>query len=266
MTDNQNNSNSNKSNISDENKNTLNNSNDNIISTTKISSNKNEMNNQLGNLKLFFLNKDIKDIKNEKNKYTETEYKKIVEEILKNEQGENYLEGKTKILDKVILQHSNINKISEIKEIKSLKLTIDKNFGMLNDIGYYLPNLIELNLEGSEISSILDIGISYENLIKLNVSKCKLYDLSGIVCFKKLEELNASNNMIRDLIDLEMCNEIKILDLSNNNIEDIDNLYFLNSCEKLEKIYLKGNPIVNKIKGNPQLKDIINNSIQIIFD
>ena len=259
MTDNQNNSNSNKSNISDENKNTLNNSNDNIISTTKISSNKNEMNNQLGNLKLFFLNKDIKDIKNEKNKYTETEYKKIVEEILKNEQGENYLEGKTKILDKVILQHSNINKISEIKELKSLKLTIDKNFGMLNDIGYYLPNLIELNLEGSEISSILDIGISYENLIKLNVS-------SGIVCFKKLEELNASNNMIRDLIDLEMCEQLKNLNLSNNNIEEEDNLYFLNSCQKLEIINLSGNPIANTIKSNPQLKDILNKSIQIILD
>ena len=243
-----------------------NNSNDNIISTTKISSNKNEMNNQLGNLKLFFLNKDIKDIKNEKNKYTETEYKKIVEEILKNEQGENYLEGKTKILDKVILQHSNINKISEIKELKSLKLTIDKNFGMLNDIGYYIPNLIELNLEGSEISSILDIGISYENLIKLNVSKCKLYDLSGIVCFKKLEELNASNNMIRDLIDLEMCEQLKNLNLSNNNIEEEDNLYFLNSCQKLEIINLSGNPIANTIKSNPQLKDILNKSIQIILD
>ena len=36
---------------------------------------------------------------------------------------------------------------------------------MLNDIGYYIPNLIELNLEGSEISSISDIGISFQNLI-----------------------------------------------------------------------------------------------------
>ena len=265
MSDNYNSSNSNKSNISDENKNILNNSNDNIISTNKIQKNKNEKNKK-STLKLFFLNKDINEIKNEENKYTDSEYKNIVNEILKDENNENYLEGKTNILDKIILQYSNLKNISEIKQVTSIKLKINKYFGMLNDIGYYLPKLIELNLEESEIYSILDIGISFENLLKLNVSKCKLCDLSGIVCFKKLEELIASNNKIRDLIDLEMCNEIKILDLRNNNIEDIDNLYFLNSCEKLEKIYLKGNPIVNKIKGNPQLKDIINNSIQIIFD
>ena len=269
MTDTHNNSSSNKSNISDENKNTLNNSNDNLITTNKITNNISENKKEVGNLKLFFINKDLNDINNEisENKnYTDTEYKKVVDEILKNEQGDKFLEGKSNILDKVILKYSNIKNISEIKQTKSIKLTIDKNFGMLNDIGYYLPNLIELNLEGSEVSSILDIGISFENLLKLNVSKCKLFDLSGIVCFKKLEELNASNNMIRDLIDLEMCSEIKILNLSNNNIEDEDNLYFLNSCEKLEKVYLSGNPIINKIKSNKEIKDILNNSIQIILD
>ena len=269
MTDTHNNSSSNKSNISDENKNTLNNSNDNLITTNKITNNISENKKEVGNLKLFFINKDLNDINNEisENKnYTDTEYKKVVDEILKNEQGDKFLEGKSNILDKVILKYSNIKNISQIKQTKSIKLTIDKNFGMLNDIGYYLPNLIELNLEGSEVSSILDIGISFENLLKLNVSKCKLFDLSGIVCFKKLEELNASNNMIRDLIDLEMCTEIKILNLSNNNIEDEDNLYFLNSFEKLEKVNLNGNPIANKIKSNKELKDILNNSIQIILD
>ena len=270
----------NKNNINDENTNTLNEKDslnyqnkNKIIINENITSN--ESNKNLNPLKIFFPFKDIKELnlKNEdENIYLNTEYKKLVDEILKKEElnssfTENkYLEGKINILDKIIKSHSNIKNITQIKELRSLKLTINKNFGMLNDIGYYLPNLLELNLEGSEISSILDIGISFQNLIKLNVSNCKLLDLSGIICFKKLQELNANNNMINDLIDLEMCNEIKILDLRNNNIEDIDNLYFLNSCEKLEKIYLKGNPIVNKIKGNPQLKDIINNSIQIIFD
>ena len=166
---------------------------------------------------------------------------------------------------KIIYLNGNII-ADKIKEKKTLKLKINKNFGMLNDIGYYIPNLIELNLEGSEILSILDIGISFQNLIKLNVSNCKLIDLSGIICFKKLEELNASNNLIKDLIDLEMCNEIKILNLNNNKIEDEDNLYFLLSCEKLEKLFLRGNLISDKMKENENLKNILNNNIQIILD
>ena len=98
------------------------------------------------------------------------------------------------------------------------------------------------------------------------MSNCKLLDLSGIICFKKLQELNANNNMIKDLIDLEMCNEIQILKLSNNKIEDEDNLYFLVTCEKLKIIYLNGNIIADKIKAKKELKEILNNNIQIILD
>jgi hypothetical protein len=270
----------NKSNVSDENTNILN-ENDglNYQNKNKIINNENiitnESNKNLNSLKLFFPFKDIKELelKNEdENIYLNTEYKKLVDEILKKEElnssfTENkYLEGKINILDKIIKRHSNIKNITQIKELRTLKLTINKNFGMLNDIGYYLPNLLELNLEGSEVSSILDIGISFQNLIKLNVSNCKLLDLSGIVCFKKLEELNANNNMIKDLIDLEMCNEIQTLKLSNNKIEEEDNLYFLVSCEKLKIIYLNGNIIADKIKEKKELKEILNSNIQIILD
>ena len=206
------------------------------------------------------------------NKFTNSEYKILIDEILKNNElnfrlnQNKILEGKINILDQIITKYSDIRNISQIKELKTLKLKIKKNFGMLNDIGYYIPNLIELNLEGSEISSILDIGISFQNLIKLNVSNCKFIDLSGIICFKKLEELNASNNLIKDLIDLEMCNQIKILNLNNNKIEDEDNLYFLLSCEKLEKLFLSGNLISDKMKENENIKNILNNNIQIILD
>ena len=273
-----NSSNSHIINIIDENKNILNtndNSNDNnkleLINNLNISLNEPKKN--LNPLKLFFPFKDIKEMKNEDdNKFTNSEYKILIDEILKNNElnfplnQNKILEGKINILDKMIIKYSDIRNISQIKELKTLKLKIKKNFGMLNDIGYYIPNLIELNLEGSEISSILDIGISFQNLIKLNVSNCKLIDLSGIICFKKLEELNASNNLIKDLIDLEMCNQIKILNLNNNKIEDEDNLYFLLSCEKLEKLFLRGNLISDKMKENENLKNILNNNIQIILD
>ena len=158
------------------------------------------------------------------------------------------LEGKINIIDKVIQKHipniSNDLKVVSIhKGMTSLCLKIDKYFNMMNDIGYRLPNLIELNLQGSEIESIMDIGTSFYKLEKLNVSNCGLTDLSGIICFKKLKELYASNNKISDLIDIEMCDELKIIDLSNNLIVDEDNLLFLNSCAKLEKAIFIGNKL-----------------------
>ena len=276
----------NKMKIIDENENNLNNNSQNInkekplnnniinfqnnISTSEISKEK------LQNLKYIFpfLNEGINNVeKDDKSKnYSISEYNKIVSSINKNnnkiinnknKNEEEILEGKINIIDKVIQKHMPISADSKIVKIHqgltSLSLKIDKNFNMMNDIGFRLPNLIELNLEGSDIDSIMDIGTSFKKLEKLNVSKCGLNDLCGIICFKNLKELYASNNKISDLIDIEMCEELKIIDLSNNLINDENNLIFFNSCEKLQKVILTGNKIKNINK------DLINRNIHIII-
>ena len=257
---NENNNNSSNRAHSDENKNTLNNSNDskNKQKTQNLIQNKKKTENKLNSLKHIF-----PFIQQNEEKIT-NEYSTIVNEIInKNSSPKNiYLEGKKNIIDKIILKYSKYQG-NNIKEITHLEMKIDKNFGMMNEIGFHLPNLIELNLSGSEINSVEEIGTSFDNLIKLNISNCKLNDLNGIVCFKKLQELDASFNNIFDLIDLEYCNELKILKLSNNKIEDVDNIYFLKNCEKLEKIYLGNNPILNKINEN-EIKNILNDNILIL--
>ena len=277
-------------NNSDENKNNLNNS-DNKNNTENInnkvniglskqkkepsSDNSKEKLNQLKNLKYIFpfLSESQSEIKEEENKmknYSVSEYKNIVSSInnnkspiYKNKTEEEILEGKINIIDKVIQKHmpsSNDSKVISIHPgLTSISLKIDKNFNMMNDIGYRLPNLIELNLEGSEIESIMDIGTSFNKLEKLNVSGCGLTDLSGIICFQNLKELNASNNKITDLIDIEMCEELRILDLSNNLISNENNLLFLNSCPNLKKVILNG----NKFKSFN--KDLLDKNIQIII-
>jgi len=277
-------------NNSDENKNNLNNS-DNKNNTENInnkvniglskqkkepsSDNSKEKLNQLKNLKYIFpfLSESQSEIKEEENKmknYSVSEYKNIVSSINnnkspinKNKTEEEILEGKINIIDKVIQKHmpsSNDSKVISIHPgLTSISLKIDKNFNMMNDIGYRLPNLIELNLEGSEIESIMDIGTSFNKLEKLNVSGCGLTDLSGIICFQNLKELNASNNKITDLIDIEMCEELRILDLSNNLISNENNLLFLNSCPNLKKVILTG----NKFKSFN--KDLLDKNIQIII-
>jgi len=283
-------SSSNNSNISDENKNSLNNSGNNnkekninnnlnteSSSQNKInaSDNSQEKLNQLKNLKYIFpfLSEGQIDIKGENDKiknYSKSEYSNIVtsinkkkSSINKNKDEDEILEGKINIIDKVIQKHvpvSNDSKVITINPgLTSLSLKIDKNFNMMNDIGYRLPNLIELNLQGSTIESIMDIGTSFNKLEKLNVSGCGLADLSGIICFRNLKELNASNNKITDLLDIEMCEELKAIDLSNNLITDENNLLFLNSCPNLRKVILTG----NKLKTFN--RDLLDKNIQLII-
>ena len=276
-------SSSNNSNISDENKNCLNNSanmnkekstNNNINPEAQTQSQDKEKINQLKNLKYIFpfLNEEInqKDDANKIKNYSISEYNKIVSSINKNKSPINtnkfeneILEGKINIIDKVIQKYmpaSNDSKVISIHPgLTSLRLKIDKNFNMMNDIGFRLPNLIDLDLQGSEIESIMDIGTSFNKLEKLNVSGCGLTDLSGIICFQNLKELNASNNKITDLIDIEMCEELKYLDLSNNLITDDNNLLFLNSCPNLQKVILTGNKIKNLNR------DLLDKNIQLII-
>ena len=282
-------SSSNNCNISDENKNCLNNSGNinkdkninNNINTESQSHNKSQSSecskeklNQLKNLKYIFpfLNEEIhqKDEKSKIQNYSISEYNKIVSSINKNISPTNknkyeneILEGKINIIDKVIQKYmpvSNDSKVISIHSgLTSLRLKIDKNFNMMNDIGFRLPNLIELDLQGSEIESIMDIGTSFNKLEKLNVSGCGLADLSGIICFQNLKELNVSNNKITDLIDIEMCEELKFIDLSNNYISEANNLLFLNSCPNLQKVILTG----NKIKDFN--RNLIDKNIQLIM-
>ena len=283
-------SSSNNSNISDENKNSLNNSgngnkdkncnnNININNATQtqnkqqLSNDSKEKLNQLKKLKYIFpfLNEESNNGDDNKNKnYSISEYNKIVSSINKNKSPtqtnkieEEILEGKINIIDKVIQKYMPISNDSKVISIHpgmtSLSLKIDKNFNMLNDIGYRLPNLIELNLQGSEIESIMDIGTSFNKLEKLNVSGCGLTDLSGIICFQNLRELNAANNKITDLIDIEMCEELRVIDLSNNLITDENNLLFLNSCQNLQKVILTGNKL--KVLN----KELLEKKIQLII-
>ena len=270
-----------KTNIIDENKNSLNNKNNNeqekdIVSEKNviIKDNKEKLN-KLHNLKYIFpfFNEGQKEEENEIKNYSISEYNKIVNSInnnfnskeinKKNKHDKEILEGNINIIDKIIQKYipvSNDNKIIKIHPgLTHLSLKIDKNFNMLNDIGYRLPNLLELNLSNSDLESIMDIGTTFKKLEKLNVSNCGLSDLNGIICFQNLKELIASKNKINDLIYIEMCEEIKIIDLSYNLIEDENNLLFLNSCPKLQKVILTGNKI--KFRG----KNLLDKNIQLVI-
>ena len=176
------------------------------------------------------------------------EFQKMVADIAKNINSNEYLKGEANIVESMIVKYGKI-KIEEISNLTELVIQIPKNFGMLNDFGYYLPKLKILNLSNSRIKSIDEIGISFILLEVLNVSQCELEDLSGIVCFEKLTELDASHNKIEDLVELEMCSSIKVLKINDNKIEDEDNFSFLVSLPNLQILHIKNNPFTQYISN-----------------
>ena len=176
------------------------------------------------------------------------EFQKMVADIAKNKSSNEYLKGEANIVESMIVKYGKI-KIEEISNLTELVIQIPKNFGMLNDFGYYLPKLKILNLSNSRIKSIDEIGISFILLEVLNVSQCELEDLSGIVCFEKLTELDASHNKIEDLVELEMCSSIKVLKINDNKIEDEDNFSFLVSLPNLQILHIKNNPFTQYISN-----------------
>ena len=173
--------------------------------------------------------------------------------------NEQFLNGGVNIIDYVIAKYLNIS-IDDLKSLKKLSIKINGSYGLLNQFGQRLTELIYLKLNDSFIQSINDLGTNFINLKILQINNCKLKDLSGIVCFEHLEIMEAKNNEISDLIELEMCSSIKKLDFENNLIENEENIYFLGSLEKLEYVNLIGNPIKNyetKLKELlPNLKDL----------
>lgn len=182
---------------------------------------------------------------------TNEEFQSMVKDIVKTEtntQTNEYLKGEENIIENMIIKYGNINK-KDISNLENLTVQLPKNFGMLNDFGFYLPKLKKLNLSKSKIKSIDEIGTSFTNLETLNVSHCELEDLSGIVCFINLIELDASHNKIDDLVELEMCSSIQILKLNDNNIQNEDNFSFLLSLQNLHILHIKNNPFIKFISN-----------------
>lgn len=238
----------------DENKNTLNR---NSKQQPQQIANKKEMSN-LKYVFPFLFNQKEKETQNDWEEFNE-----IVNQIIKNE-NESYLKGDANIIEQLISTYANI-KNGNVNTLTKAKMKIAKNFGMLNDFGYHLPNLIELNLEGSEINSIEDIGSSFNRLKILNVSNCRLNELTGIVCFTQLEELDVSFNALNDLIELDMCNTIQVLKLNDNKIEDGDNFVFLNRMSDLKTMSIRNNPVAIKDKYI-KWRSIISNTVKIDVD
>ena len=201
---------------------------------------------------------EINNKSNEQNEIILRNFPIFMRQIVESK-NDQFLNGGVNIIDYVIAKYLNID-INDLQTLKKFSIKINGSYGLLNQFGQRLTELIYLKLNDIFIQSINDLGTSFINLKILQINNCKLKDLSGIVCFEHLEIVEAKNNEISDLIELEMCSSIKKLDFENNLIEKEENIYFLGSLEKLEYVNLIGNPIKDyetKLKELlPNLKEL----------
>ena len=181
-------------------------------------------------------------------------FSNFMRQIVENE-NDKFLTGDTNLIDYVLSKYLKIS-INDLKNLKKLSIKVSGSYGLLNQFGQRLTELIYLKLNNSFIQSINDLGTNFPNLRILQINDCKLKDLSGIICFEHLEILEAKNNLISDLIELEMCTSIKKLDLENNLIENIKNIYFLSSLDGLIYLNLLKNPITDY---EQKLKELLPN-------
>ena len=185
-------------------------------------------------------------------------FSNFMRQIVENE-NDKFLTGDTNLIDYVLSKYLNID-IPSLQNLNKLSIKINGSYGLLNQFGQRLANLIYLKLNNSLIQGINDLGTNFKNLKIIQMNNCKLKDLGGLICFEHLEIFEAKNNQISDLIELEMCMSLKKLNLENNMVENIQNIYFLSSLDGLIYLNLLKNPIQNyedKIKDLlPNLKEL----------
>ncbi|CAH1786684.1 unnamed protein product [Owenia fusiformis] len=133
--------------------------------------------------------------------------------------------------------------VEDLDEVHFLEMKVDTTDTSLGNFGAMLPNLSQLKLSNSNITSVRDLGSSLTSLKVLWMARCCLENIDGIFSMTNLRELYLAYNEISDISPCSMLENVQIIDLEGNNIEDICQVEFLALCSSLSNLTLEGNPI-----------------------
>ncbi|XP_055856164.1 uncharacterized protein LOC129919330 [Episyrphus balteatus] len=135
----------------------------------------------------------------------------------------------------------------DIQNVDSVKLRVISYMVSLCRLSLFMPRLVHLDLSGSVLNSLRDLGCGLIHLTHLNVSNCGLSSVDGTSCIPTIEVLIADGNMIQLVGPLSTLVMLKKLSLKNNRISDLGMLTFLGMCTNLIDVELQGNPVTNYI-------------------
>ena len=192
------------------------------------------------------MNSSMSNLENENEKQNKNDYylknfSNFMKQVI-DKKNENFLSGNKNLVKYILSKYLNIPE-DDLDKLKKLSILISNDYGLLNQFGSFLPELKLLKLNNSNILNFNDIGTNFNKIECLQMKRCHLRDLNGIICMQNLKILDIEDNEVSDLIDLDMCSELKKIILKKNKILESDNLQFLSSLINLEYIDIRDNPI-----------------------
>lgn len=162
------------------------------------------------------------------------------------------------------LQH-RVTGRDDLQNVDTLKLRVISYMVSLQRLPIFMPRLNTLNLEGSVVGSLRDLGCGLVELKHLNVSNCGLRSLDGTNGIQGLETLVADNNMIENVGPCCNLTELKMLSLKENKVKDMGIVSFLAMCPLLKELNLRDNPIASSQGYRQNIKKHIP-TIEILDD
>ncbi|RZF38695.1 hypothetical protein LSTR_LSTR003501 [Laodelphax striatellus] len=144
-------------------------------------------------------------------------------------------------LPQLLMSQSGVAE-EELSTRRSLRLRVVARDMSLQRLSIYTPALRELDLSGSCLTSLRDLGCNLR-LEVLCVRRCGLDSLDGASGLALLRQLDASHNAIRDIGPCAMLPHIQRIDLTNNSVNDLSQVGFLSLCGQLRHLTLTGCPL-----------------------
>lgn len=130
--------------------------------------------------------------------------------------------------------------------MESVRLRVISYTLSLSHLALFLPRLQHLDLSGSVLCTLRDLGYGLVQLSHLNVSNCGLNSFDGTSGFPALRVLIANDNMIQRIGPLTDLTLLQHLSVRHNRISELNMLTFLGLCENLMELDLQGNPVIHE--------------------
>ncbi|XP_067647998.1 leucine-rich repeat-containing protein 49 [Eurosta solidaginis] len=135
---------------------------------------------------------------------------------------------------------------NDLHNVETVRLRVISYSISVAHLPIFLPRLKHLDLSGSVLCSLRDLGYGLMHLTYLNVSNCGLNSVDGTGGLPTVRTLIADGNMIQRVDPLTELPLLEHLSAQNNRISDLGLLTFLGLCPNLMELQLQGNPVINE--------------------
>ncbi|KAH8364613.1 hypothetical protein KR084_008883 [Drosophila pseudotakahashii] len=132
---------------------------------------------------------------------------------------------------------------TDLEAVESVRLRVISYTISLSRLSLFLPRLQSLDLSGSVLSSLRDLGYGLLQLTRLDISNCGLNSFDGTSGLPAIRVLIADGNMIQRVDPLAELVHLRVLRARNNRISELGLLSFLGMCPQLQEVELQGNPV-----------------------